>query len=479
MATASVERGMLWTDLEGQELPGGWRLRRLVRPEGRNAWFEAVGPDGRPALVSLTEALNDEEELLERLRAATSIRHPNVVQVREARLVWMGDTPVVAAAMEPTEENLAEVLRERALEAAEARQLLDALVQGLAAIHARQFTHGRMEAGSVLAMGDTVKLRGDCLHVGEFETGAGEDLRGLGRIVTQALTRRIPANENDPVLQLVPEPMARAVRRALSGHATVDEVAALAGIRVAEAAPRSSAQTKPAALSAVAEIRKRQEPEGRADERAAKEKKPEPIAPMRAAEAPSGPSATTEQIDLPLMPRRRVAFEDEREEEAARTHERLRRLLSDIRRLLGRWNYHRRGAPWVIAAAAGLMVATALMLHGWLHRRPMEKAASPEPRVIVEHASPAKPAATVAQPAGATRVWRVVAYTYRRKGDAEQRAHDLAQRHPQLQSGVMATRSGDYLVTVGGAMSREEAMTLRGQAVRMGLPRDTYAQNFR
>ncbi len=487
MATASAERGMLWTDLEGQELPGGWRLRRLVRPEGRNAWFEAEGPDGRPAVMSLTEALNDEEALLERLRAATAIRHPNVVEVREARLVWLGDTPVVAAAMECTEENLAEVLRERALEPAEARLLLDALVKGLAAIHARRLTHGRMEAGSVLAMGDTVKLRSDCLHLGEFERGVAEDLGGLGRIVTQALTRRNPSNENDPVLQLLPEPMARAVRRALSGHATVEEVAALAGTRTVVAATRkseqnseqSSAQAKPAALSAIAEIRKRQESEKKAEEPGTREKPAETPAAAQPIGMAADPKASTVQMDLPLMPRRRVNLEDEQEDEAAGTQERLRRLLSGMQGLPRRWNYHRRGAPWVIAAAAGLILATAVMLHGWLHRHPAAKAAIPEPRVIVERARPAKPVAAVAQPAGATRVWRVVAYTYRRKGDAEQRAQDLAQRHPQLSPGVMATRGGDFLVTVGGAMSREEAMALRGQAVRMGLPRDTYAQNFR
>ncbi|MGB9144536.1 MAG: hypothetical protein WCC14_01825, partial [Acidobacteriaceae bacterium] len=133
MATASVTRLMLWTDLEGREVMGRWRLTRLVRPEGRTAWFEATEMDGAPAMVSLTEALNDEEELLARLRAAAEIRHPNVVAVREAHTTLMDDTPIVLAAMEPTDENLADVLRERPLDAAEALPLMDALLQGLAA----------------------------------------------------------------------------------------------------------------------------------------------------------------------------------------------------------------------------------------------------------------------------------------------------------------------------------------------------------
>jgi hypothetical protein len=35
------------------------------------------------------------------------------------------------------------------------------------------------------------------------------------------------------------------------------------------------------------------------------------------------------------------------------------------------------------------------------------------------------------------------------------------------------------MVTLGGAMSRDEAMMLRDKAVRLGLPEDTFAQYFR
>ncbi len=92
---------------------------------------------------------------------------------------------------------------------------------------------GEWKRRSVLAMGETIKLRSDCVHLaGTASISAGEDVRCAGRVVTQAMTRRLPSGENDPVLQLLPEPMARAVRRALSGTATASEVAALAGTRL-------------------------------------------------------------------------------------------------------------------------------------------------------------------------------------------------------------------------------------------------------
>lgn len=76
-------------------------------------------------------------------------------------------------------------------------------------------------------------------------------------------------------------------------------------------------------------------------------------------------------------------------------------------------------------------------------------------------------------------MWRVVVYTYRHRSQAEHKAGVIEERYPQLQAGVYAARGGTYLVTLGGPMSRQEAFALRAKAERMGLPRDTYAQNLR
>jgi len=225
---------MLWGDFEGRKVEDRWLLGRLVRPEGRRAWFEAIGPDGVPVMLSITEALNDEDELLERLQAAAEMRHPNVVAIREAAISHLDDVPVVVAAMEMTEENLGDVLRDRLLTAAEGRQVLDAVLAALGMMHAHGLVHGHVDAASVVAMGETIKLRSDCVRmVGPaFGPAAADDVRWAARMATHAVTGRLPAGENDPVLQLLPESMARAVRRALSGIAGATEVAALAGTRL-------------------------------------------------------------------------------------------------------------------------------------------------------------------------------------------------------------------------------------------------------
>jgi hypothetical protein len=76
--------------------------------------------------------------------------------------------------------------------------------------------------------------------------------------------------------------------------------------------------------------------------------------------------------------------------------------------------------------------------------------------------------------------WRVVAYTYMHEVQAEHKAEVIRQRFPQLAPGVFALHgTAPYLVTLGGVMSRADAMAFRNKAVQMGLPRDTYAQNYR
>jgi eukaryotic-like serine/threonine-protein kinase len=504
MATAGLDRMMLWTDLEGRTVHGRWRLGHLVRPEGRTAWFEATDVDGKTVMVSITEALNDEDELLERFRAAAEVRHPNVVTMRDSRIAQIDDTPVVVAAMDLTDENLGDVLRERTLSATETRQVLDAALAGLAAIHARGLVHGRMEAGSVLAMGDTIQLRSDCIHPAGsgFAAGAGEDIRGLGRIVTQAMTRRMPANENDPVLQLLPEPMARAVRRALSGTATVSEVAALAGITqglVAEAprenarepvreAARESGRIEPysrsgmkAAAASAGATAENGIGSGPANTRVAVAQRNAAarVVAMRTAQErpeteqggnPMAATGTDGAIPVPMtLPNPREMQQSAQAEipwESTLNHK------DEAEK-----KHRRASAPYVVLAAIAVLLVTIFTLYGILHHPPARATTHavvpPAPKVVVQPA-PADKFVAAAGPG-----WRVVVYTYNREEAARHRAEELAQKHPELDPAVFQPRSGlPWLVTLGGVMNRADAITLRAKALAMGFPADTYARNY-
>jgi hypothetical protein len=87
---------------------------------------------------------------------------------------------------------------------------------------------------------------------------------------------------------------------------------------------------------------------------------------------------------------------------------------------------------------------------------------------------------TAARSPGARTVWRVVAYTYNQQDRAQKKVDEIARQHSDLQVSVFAPHGNraPYFVTIGGPMDRDHAFEVRDQARRMGLPSDTYAQNF-
>lgn len=517
MATAGLDRMMLWTDLEGRTLHGRWRLGKLVRPEGRTAWFAGTDVEGKPVMVSITEALNDEDELLERFQAAGAIRHPHVVAIRESRISQIDETPVVVAAMEMTEENLSDVLRERALSPGETRQVLDAVLAGLAAIHAHGLVHGRIEAASVLATGDTIKLRSECVHLGgsALASGIAEDARCVGRLIAQAITRRTPSGENDPVLQLLPEPLARAARRALSGNATANELAALVGTRLelVSEAPRPAAReavrepVREAKVDAGWESSRETDridpysktapkgpmtpevvvPEKEAADRVAAAKKAAAEKNIAAARvvAMRGPRERAESdVDsaVPTSADRETMSAAEMTEAHTLPSQREIPWESPLVMEDDEEETHRRpSAPYVVAAAVAVVLVTIFTLYGILHH---EAAAPKAVAPTATHPAPAPvrtaaPSRPVAAPAASGPGWRVIVYTYSREADARRKAEAITSAHPDLRASAFHPRAnGPYLVALGGVMSRQDAIAMRAKALAMGMPRDTYARNY-
>ena len=157
--------------------------------------------------------------------------------------------------MEAAEEDLSQVLPERALTAEEARQLLPPVLDALEFIHGKGLVHGRLRPSNILADGDQVKVSADSLHAsGEVVAAPGgvmdgyyppEALNGqltaasdvwslaitLVRVLTQ---QRVAFNPGNPIAPSVPtevpEPFAEIARRSLQidpqQRWTVAEIAA-------------------------------------------------------------------------------------------------------------------------------------------------------------------------------------------------------------------------------------------------------------
>jgi len=430
----------LWSDFESDVVEGRYPVGRLVRSEGRCGWFETRFED-KAAIISLIESLNDEAMLLERLRVAEKVSNQNVAAIFEAGATALRATPLVYAVMEHTEENLEDVLRARALSADETKELAESLLNALQAIHRERLVCGRLEAASVLAAGDTIKLRTDSLQlvpedVG-FEPYVGKDIRDLGSLLHQCLTQK-PLNRatdsNDPSLQLLPPPFVQVVRRTLSGQATIDELAEL---------------LRPGAVPVAAAV----------------EPKPAP-----------SPAARVETVKVSPAPV--VAAERPLEPKPSRK------------------------MPLIVGGVTVLLVLALFGLRVILHHSDHAQDATAQNPVVVvspETAAPRTPAAAappqaktkasavpVAAPSGPAAVaspsgsWRIVAFTYNYQEQAEHKARTINEKHPDLQASVFSPKGSGapFLVTLGAATDRASAFRLRDKAVAEGLPRDTYAQNY-
>jgi hypothetical protein len=452
----------LWSEFESDVVEGRYPLGKLVRSEGRCGWFETRFHD-QPALISLTESLNDEAALLERLRAAEKVKDKNVAAIFETGTTTLRDSPLAYAVMEPTEENLEDVLRTRALSPAETKEVAESLVHALEVIHKERLVCGRLEAAGVLAAGDTIKLRSDHLYIvppdADLSSYAAKDVSGLGTLLWQCLTQRLPkgtTDANDPSLQLLPQPFVQIVRKALNGKATLEEIAAL--LHPSAPQPAVSAKSQPVA--------------------AAKASVLETTSPAaKPAQPPPKPSSRP-QIPLPL------AEDDQMQTEKSS-------MLKNMPK----------NAVWILAGFVVLLFVAGFAIRAMLHSSDHGPASSasptPEtPAVVVAPSTPgpskpatvarpepAKPkavAATVPMAAPATGTWRVVAFTYNHQDQAEHKASTINSKHPDLQASVFSPKGNGapYLVTLGSATDRESAFHLRGKAIQEGMPHDTFAQNY-
>jgi TonB family protein len=149
------------------------------------------------------------EKQLQRWKAVRDLSHPNLIRIFESGLDGTSQLYVVE---EYAEENLSQILPERALTAEEARGMLPSILRVLQYLHDHGLVHSHIKPSNILAIGDQVKLASDTLvAAGDRSQGAGnmgaydppeaaagaastaDDVWQLGMTLVEALTQRLPA----------------------------------------------------------------------------------------------------------------------------------------------------------------------------------------------------------------------------------------------------------------------------------------------
>jgi len=207
-----------WKNWEGHVADGQFQLRRLLGATDRSAVFltEAPAQESQIAGIKFIPADPDAGEIqLTRWRLAARLSHPHLARIFASGRCLLGPMSLLYVVMEHAEEDLSQIIPQRALTQAEVRELLPPLLDTLAYLHAEGFVHNRLKPANIMAVGDQLKISSDGVRraaksgasqsrpgpydAPEAATGVispAGDVWSLGMTLVEILTQRLPVWEH-------------------------------------------------------------------------------------------------------------------------------------------------------------------------------------------------------------------------------------------------------------------------------------------
>jgi TonB family protein len=205
---------MNWREWEGRTVDGKFVLGNYLGGSDGSAVFRTRVGNGRGSadesaaikLVAMGGA--EAESQLRRWKVALELSHPNLIRILAMGRAAGEGRELLYVVEEFADENLAQIVPERALTAEEVRGMLGPVLAALEYVHRRGMVHGGIKPSNIMAAGDQVKLSSDCLRMAgevprrvspydapEAAVGisAASDLWSLGMTLVEVLTRRPPA----------------------------------------------------------------------------------------------------------------------------------------------------------------------------------------------------------------------------------------------------------------------------------------------
>jgi eukaryotic-like serine/threonine-protein kinase len=495
----------LWTEFEGVTIDSAYALTKLVQTEGRSAFFSTHNANGESVLIRIIECHFDEDEIQARWRGLQTLNHPSFLCIDRFGKFYMAadDITAVYAVFERVDANLGEVLEKGGLSAADAAQIGLSVSSALETLHAAGFVHEHVEPRNIYAVGESVKLRSDCIR----ETPDGEagiearrrDVHDFAALLMQVLLGTARASSSNP--NFLPAPFDEIVRNGMNGHLGLAQMrTALSRVPVPKAAAQKTKRPDPAPATAAASTPKVLSPEARRPELL------KPAAPSVQANSPvasasnggfsprtvsSGPNskngaakvaaANAGTADSELQPELfpPSAFNGGRHADlpGQKPSMELPVIFGISERDFRKWLA-------IGVVLLGVVLISWILLHHWFGHS-SDQTASTQTTADNSHIAATPKTESTSRPAPAAKAgiphkeWRVVAFTYKRQDQAQKKASSLAHQHPGLAPEVFSpTGKEPWLVTIGGVMQRDAAYALARKARSLGLPRDTYAQDY-
>jgi TonB family protein len=271
----------LWKQFEGQIVDDEFPLQQLLSGNEHSAVFLTQRGDSQPQKAAIKLLPVDPATIdlqLSRWRLAAQLAHPNLLRLHDFGRCRLGDANFLYAVMEFAEEDLSQILPQRALTAAETRDMLGPVLDVLVYLHGKGLVHGHIKPSNILATADQLKLSCDSLSsIAESHapttrpspytapevassglTPAG-DVWSLGITLVEALTQRVPllppgVDSNFVLPDTLPQPFLDITRHALLREPrrrwTIAEIAArMNPTAVAAAAGQSISSAPPSPLA--------------------------------------------------------------------------------------------------------------------------------------------------------------------------------------------------------------------------------------
>jgi TonB family protein len=207
-----------WQGWEGQRIGGEFVLGRYLGGGADRAVFLTEFGQNQRAVVKLVMASTPGAELLpSRWAMASRLSHPHLARILAHGSGRWDTFDFFYVVTEYAEEQLSQVLVDRALTIAETREMLEPVLDALTYVHGQGFAHSHLRPANILAIDDVVKISSDNLcPCGEayfapleqdpyaaLETRSGlvsleADIWSLGVVIAESLTQRRTALERLP-----------------------------------------------------------------------------------------------------------------------------------------------------------------------------------------------------------------------------------------------------------------------------------------
>ncbi|MGA8142717.1 MAG: TonB family protein [Candidatus Acidiferrales bacterium] len=230
-----------WKQQEGQLVDGRFRLIQYLGGTDHSAVFLTEFGDKRQrfAIKLIGADPADADTQLARLRRAAKLSHPHLARIFQCGRAQVGNASVLYLVTEYAEEDLAQILPDRALRPDEVREMLPQILDALQYLHSQGFVHARLKPSNILAVEEQLKLSIDGVCAPGERGSPGEkpspydppelaptgpsptgDVWSLGMTIVEVLTQRLPVWEwtghaDPPAPRTLPAPFLEITRNCL------------------------------------------------------------------------------------------------------------------------------------------------------------------------------------------------------------------------------------------------------------------------